>query len=116
MIAQHLAGWGALVEVLEPESVQVELARLGAELVRRYAPGRQPTQERDPMPSDEPAPPLPDGLSAPVLQALTATGLTDLRRVAEVTEKELLALHGVGPKTIVTLRPALDRHGLAFRS
>lgn len=36
MIAQHLAGWGALVEVLEPATVQDELARLGAELVRRY--------------------------------------------------------------------------------
>ena len=67
------------------------------------------------MPSDEPAPPLPDGLSAPALRALTAAGLTDLHRAAGVSEKELLALHGVGPKTIVTLRPALDRHGPALR-
>jgi predicted DNA-binding transcriptional regulator YafY len=37
MIAQHLAGWGALVEVLSPPSVQAELARLGRELVMRYA-------------------------------------------------------------------------------
>ncbi|HET6742199.1 MAG TPA: WYL domain-containing protein, partial [Kribbella sp.] len=37
-IAQELAGWGALVEVIEPESVMAELARLGAELVERYAP------------------------------------------------------------------------------
>ncbi|MVU77060.1 WYL domain-containing protein [Nocardia sp. ET3-3] len=36
MIAQQLAGWGAAVEVVEPESVRAELARLGAELVRRY--------------------------------------------------------------------------------
>ncbi|MFE3189578.1 helix-turn-helix transcriptional regulator [Nocardia sp. NPDC059240] len=36
MIAQQLAGWGATVEVLEPESVRTELARLGTELVRRY--------------------------------------------------------------------------------
>ncbi|MET9002582.1 WYL domain-containing protein [Amycolatopsis sp. NPDC004169] len=36
MIAQELAGWGALVEVEGPESVQAELARLGAELVARY--------------------------------------------------------------------------------
>ncbi|MTE13646.1 helix-turn-helix transcriptional regulator [Nocardia aurantiaca] len=39
MIAQQLAGWGAAVEVVEPESVRAELARLGAELVRRYATG-----------------------------------------------------------------------------
>jgi predicted DNA-binding transcriptional regulator YafY len=37
MIAQQLAGWGALVEVLDPPSVQAELARLGRELVQRYA-------------------------------------------------------------------------------
>lgn len=36
-IAETLAGWGAAVEVLEPDSVKAELARLGAELVARYA-------------------------------------------------------------------------------
>lgn len=35
-IAQHLAGWGAMVEVLDSEPVKAELARLGAELVERY--------------------------------------------------------------------------------
>ncbi|WP_433714286.1 helix-turn-helix transcriptional regulator [Nocardia sp. CA-084685] len=36
MIAQQLAGWGAEIEVLAPQSVQSELAVLGAELVDRY--------------------------------------------------------------------------------
>ncbi len=36
MIAQHLAGWGGLVEVVEPASVRAELARIGSELVQRY--------------------------------------------------------------------------------
>jgi predicted DNA-binding transcriptional regulator YafY len=36
MIAQHLAGWGALVEVEAPESLRAELGRLGSELVERY--------------------------------------------------------------------------------
>jgi predicted DNA-binding transcriptional regulator YafY len=31
-VARTLAGWGATVEVLEPEAVRVELARIGAEL------------------------------------------------------------------------------------
>lgn len=31
-IAQELAGWGAAAEVLEPDSVMAELARLGSEL------------------------------------------------------------------------------------
>ncbi|BDB60648.1 MULTISPECIES: helix-turn-helix transcriptional regulator [Rhodococcus] len=35
-IARNLAGWGAMVEVLEPASVQEELARIGAELADRY--------------------------------------------------------------------------------
>jgi predicted DNA-binding transcriptional regulator YafY len=35
-IAETIAGWGAAVEVLEPESVRAELARLGSELVARY--------------------------------------------------------------------------------
>nr|WP_042179341.1 WYL domain-containing protein [Kibdelosporangium sp. MJ126-NF4]CEL13770.1 FIG00998835: hypothetical protein [Kibdelosporangium sp. MJ126-NF4]CTQ88138.1 FIG00998835: hypothetical protein [Kibdelosporangium sp. MJ126-NF4] len=37
MIAQVLAGWGGLVEVVESEAVRAELARLGSELVARYA-------------------------------------------------------------------------------
>ncbi|MEU8379859.1 WYL domain-containing protein [Streptosporangium sp. NPDC048865] len=37
MIAQQLAGWGAGIEVEESEPVRAELARLGSELVERYA-------------------------------------------------------------------------------
>lgn len=37
MIAQPLAGWGALIEVEDSPGVRAELARLGAELVARYA-------------------------------------------------------------------------------
>lgn len=35
-IARHLAGWGALVEVVDPASVRVELERIGSELTARY--------------------------------------------------------------------------------
>ncbi|WFB05836.1 WYL domain-containing protein [Streptomyces sp. LX-29] len=35
-LARQLAGWGALVDVLEPRSVQDHLARIGAELLSRY--------------------------------------------------------------------------------
>ncbi|MGW5163366.1 helix-turn-helix transcriptional regulator, partial [Nonomuraea wenchangensis] len=37
-IAEQLAGWGAQVEVVEPEEVRAELARIGAELVARNVP------------------------------------------------------------------------------
>ncbi|MFI6389960.1 helix-turn-helix transcriptional regulator [Nonomuraea sp. NPDC050540] len=36
-IAEQLAGWGAMVEVIEPRSVRDELARIGQELTDRYA-------------------------------------------------------------------------------
>ncbi|GII62220.1 transcriptional regulator [Sphaerisporangium krabiense] len=35
-IARHLAGWGALIDVLDPPSVRAELARIGAELLARH--------------------------------------------------------------------------------
>jgi predicted DNA-binding transcriptional regulator YafY len=35
-LARNLAGWGGLVEVLEPASVQADLAQIGAELAGRY--------------------------------------------------------------------------------
>lgn len=35
-IARNLAGWGSMVEVLEPPPVQAELARIGAELAGLY--------------------------------------------------------------------------------
>jgi predicted DNA-binding transcriptional regulator YafY len=38
-IARYLAGWGAIIEVTEPRSVQAELARIGAELASRYTSG-----------------------------------------------------------------------------
>ncbi|MEV4220740.1 WYL domain-containing protein [Nonomuraea sp. NPDC049725] len=37
-IAEQLAGWGAMIEVVEPEEVRAELARIGRELVRQYEP------------------------------------------------------------------------------
>jgi len=37
MIAQELAGWGGMIEVVDPPSVQSELARLGQELTIRYS-------------------------------------------------------------------------------
>jgi len=36
MIDQHLARWGAVVEVVEPESAWAELARIGSEPAGRY--------------------------------------------------------------------------------
>jgi predicted DNA-binding transcriptional regulator YafY len=45
-IARHLAGWGTMIEVLEPRSVQAELARIGAELAGRYTNGHSCKAQR----------------------------------------------------------------------
>jgi predicted DNA-binding transcriptional regulator YafY len=37
-VAEQLAGWGSAVEVIEPDEVRAELARIGAELTASYAP------------------------------------------------------------------------------
>ncbi len=47
---------------------------------------------------------FPRGMSKPALRALASAGLTDLDQVTQVTEKELLALHGMGPKGIKILK------------
>ena len=53
-------------------------------------------------------------LGAPARRALEHAGITTLAVLAQHSEREILALHGVGPKTIPTLSQALDDPGLAF--
>jgi hypothetical protein len=55
-------------------------------------------------------------LAAPALRALTGAGYTRLEHLTEVTESELLKLHGMGPKAIRTLRDALAARELSFRA
>ncbi|WP_107771394.1 helix-hairpin-helix domain-containing protein [Nocardioides sediminis] len=58
--------------------------------------------------------PLPRGIGAPATRALRERGLTTLERVADCTETDLAATHGVGPVAIDRLREALAERGLAF--
>lgn len=57
---------------------------------------------------------LPDGLSQPALRALLGANIYTLKDVSRHTVAELLKLHGLGPKTIRTLEPALHAKGLDF--
>jgi hypothetical protein len=57
---------------------------------------------------------IPGNIGSPAGIALKAAGITTLRQVAKLTEKELLALHGVGPKAVRILREALESKGMAF--
>lgn len=54
-------------------------------------------------------------LSNPARSALEHAGITTLARLAKHSEKEVLALHGVGPASLPTLRKALKDAGLGFR-
>lgn len=51
------------------------------------------------------------GLSAPARRALANAGIHDFTALAQWTERELSALHGLGPKSIPLIRSALAQAG-----
>ena len=55
-------------------------------------------------------------LSAPARRALESQDITTLEQLSNFSEKEILALHGMGPGSIPKLRSALEAEGLSFRS
>jgi predicted Fe-Mo cluster-binding NifX family protein len=54
------------------------------------------------------------GLSAPAQRALAGAGINTLQQLAKKSEVDVLALHGMGPASIPTLRQALASAGLTF--
>lgn len=54
-------------------------------------------------------------LSAPARRALTSIGITDVNQLAAYSEKEILALHGMGKASMPILKDALTKEGLAFK-
>jgi predicted flap endonuclease-1-like 5' DNA nuclease len=61
-----------------------------------------------------PGTPLPH-IGAAATRALTTQGVVRLEQVASLSEREVQALHGVGPYALRNLRAAMDAAGLAFR-
>lgn len=57
---------------------------------------------------------LPRGLGAPATRALGRAGITSLSRATNATERDLLGLHGFGPKALAVLKAALAERGLAL--
>ena len=53
-------------------------------------------------------------ISAPAAQALAAAKIATLKALSRWTEKELLALHGIGPSVVPQLKAALKKKGLSF--
>lgn len=60
--------------------------------------------------------PLPHTIGKVAARELALQGVTTLEDLASHTEAELLAIHGVGPKTVRILGDALHTLGLAFRA
>ena len=57
--------------------------------------------------------PLPR-IGMPATNALALQRIVTLEQVATWSERDLLALHGVGPKAIRILREALAERGMGF--
>ena len=57
----------------------------------------------------------PKGTGNPASGALEHAGYRTLEDLTCLTERELLAFHGVGPKAVGVLREALAARGLAFK-
>ncbi|WP_433336929.1 hypothetical protein [Spirillospora sp. CA-294931] len=54
---------------------------------------------------------LPRAMGKPALRALAEAGYLRLDQLAGVDDKELLSIHGVGPKAVRVLREALEDRG-----
>lgn len=58
---------------------------------------------------------LPDAIGKTAARELSNNGISSLRQVAAHSKKELLAIHGVGPKAIAILGDALAATGLDYK-
>jgi DNA-directed RNA polymerase alpha subunit len=65
-------------------------------------------------PGDELESDLPIRLGKPAQRALAAAGYVRLDQLTQVSEAELLQLHGMGPKALEQIRSALAAKGLSF--
>lgn len=54
-------------------------------------------------------------IGRPAAQALAQIGVRNVEQLSDYTEAEILALHGVGPKAIRILRPAMEEMGVRLR-
>lgn len=54
-------------------------------------------------------------LAAPAQRALQSAGISNLTQLTQISEEELMQLHGMGKNALSTLREALNANGLSFR-
>jgi predicted flap endonuclease-1-like 5' DNA nuclease len=58
---------------------------------------------------------LPNEIGKTAARELAVNGISSLKEVAAHSKKDLLAIHGVGPKAIAILDLVLAARGLRFR-
>lgn len=58
---------------------------------------------------------LPNSMGKTAPRELQSAGVDSLQKASERTEKELLAIHGVGPKAIRIMKEAMKEKGLTVR-
>lgn len=54
-------------------------------------------------------------IGEPAQRALKAAGIDTLIKLCNYSEKEILALHGIGPKAICILKEVLAKEGMSFK-
>ena len=59
---------------------------------------------------------IPAGIGNPAARALASAGIEKLHQLENVTEADLLKLHGFGPKALRILRDALAAEGRSFKT
>ena len=57
---------------------------------------------------------LPGEIGKTAARELSRHGITSLQQIADHSKRELLAIHGVGPKAIAILGDALTANGLGY--
>lgn len=67
-----------------------------------------------PTPDLRPVGDLPNEIGKTAARELSNHGITTLKKVASHSEQELLAIHGVGPKSIRILREFMAAKGMSF--
>lgn len=122
-LADHPAG-ERLVRMGAPIGFRIALAEINGmhlnALVRAAWLHRAPKRLADALRRADAgaAPPesdLPVALGRPATRALLGAGIGTLAEVADHTEAELLALHGVGPRAVRILDEALAERGQTLR-
>jgi predicted Fe-Mo cluster-binding NifX family protein len=48
------------------------------------------------------------------MRALSGAGLTSLTKLSRVSEADVMALHGMGPNAMKTIKAAMKAKGLGF--